>query len=680
MMMIPLLLFGLLATLLIAKIAVGKTGKRGRKQTSVKHNTFNRRNQKASKILSRYKKYRRLPILKNELDKIDKTLASLCLYNDIDRKLETVAVLERKIICTIVLSAVFAFLFKSVIFSALGILFAINYTDALMSTRRIDATNKMLVETDALVSQIAQNFNSLRNIPLSIENVEGTKVTSTYRELLLSVFNSKDNDAAMDEVYKYELLRPLLTYIVMAFQLNKRGDYKTKDGGSGFIDATQQIQREMKAKIIELSRIKLLICGREMGLLIMCILMFLVGKLGVPMIFSATVLVNKTIFVILADFAALLAIHLGFRKILEMENIGSLITSDKPDIVTKLCKSKNKFVKGAINLFIPYKEKHLKKMALQLRASQSRCNTREMYCKKALYGLVAIILTAILLVAGSEITRSMVNKNTDIITITPEVIAPKAKEEMRQQLLLMDKAYHALKVKPKSKDEFAKFVETQTYVNCLNDDSIPKHFYRLKLEEILLFLTKPTWVWSIIILALAVIGFKLPDRELKNRYKKLVDEEPIETLALQTLITVLSPTTITVVELIEEMKNNSSTYRIPLIACYNNYIGSPEDALTILSHNVNDSAMKVVINSLAVASKNTSLGDAFSGLRADSGLILKQKESQAEHKTKADEIKAKKIEGRVQNIVMSVTILLPLLILMIMEVANMADQFSQMSS
>ena len=594
--------------------------------------TFN--SKQIAKLVKRFHWYYNNILLRNRFRRLVETYSSLSAYDETEVKVKSVKLFERNIAIILLFPIGAIIATRDVSVAILVSFLGLVYYESVVEKEISSVYMKITKELSLVISSIREKYLETNSIPTAILYAQKSKflevpINTIYRSII-----DVDGKAKLESLQRKYPIKIIKTLANVCHIVNEYGAVKREDGYDSFDKDLTVMRQECDTEYNRLLDKKLAF-SRLQNLTLIGIILIPVFETYLLNQIPGTAVLLKGLYGILAH-AAIILISISCYYFIGQLMRNSVVNSvDKVSWIDELSK-KPKVTKFVRKLY----PKNLKtKMKLQSRIDEaiSSKTFRYIYTAKIIASVSAFVISLVILTFGIYSVKYNFYHNYNSLTF---VRMPQT-ESQRNQVINMDNTFMEL-----PRDEFDNLVNEQFQVTLhnrvkasvggLSDNEVDNQVKRLILKYEVYHNSTFKWWFIVIAYIFGVVGWFGPEISLHFR-KTLVAYESAEDVAqLQTIMIVLSETTMSAYDAVCWLERQSSIHKSVLRLCHYHYTSDPMEALTKLERSVDNTDFKRIVRKLKSSVYILSLHDAFSDMSLD----------KIQSMTEREMIRAKELEDR----------------------------------
>lgn len=569
------------------------------------------------KYLRMYEVLACIPIFNRYLNKIYTNLSMFGVYNRDELRFNSA---KQAYMITILsaLSVVGAmFLYPDFISRIIAVIAVFVIFDVMLDRQINKIKHKMYIEFKQLLSDMRQEYLRTFSIVESLESIKLLNFLKRPVNELINILTSPDAERNLQEFMKTPF-KPMQIFANICYITNEMGDTADHEnlGESGFLQALQMLAGFVNSEIYKFTALT-----KKFGkawlvtlipLAVIPMLQFFFIKIipGLALVYGGPIgYISRAV--------TLLITVVCFTSVSRKAMDESFKEDDRSIFFNKLLEKE--FVKKFLEGVVPkgYKRAKIQK---KLNYCLSKMSIEELYLKKVVIALVLFIFAAVTTTTSVYVGRNYLINTTSSLSLIPVQEDPSIDEKKRLEL---DMKY--LQEGDDWTDERLR-QEIKKYFPSLANLKLEDEVNRMKSKKMFVKMSTFKWWFSIIWVLVAVLGWFIPNIQLRSRRKLAEQEAYDEYMQYQVLIGIFSGTQLDAIGVIQQLASQAKVFKYPLTRCYLNITSNPEVELEKLKTFINLKDFHGFIDKLKLVFDNLSLKEAFSDLVIERDLLLKLRE------------------------------------------------------
>lgn len=568
-----------------------------------------------AKLLKRFSWYYNNILLRNRFRRLVETYSSLSAYDEREVKIKSVKLFERNLAIILLFPVAALIATRDVSIAILVSFMGLVYYESVVEKEVSSVYMQVTKELSLVISSIREKYLETNSIPTGILYAQKSKFLEVPINTIYRALTDVDGKTKLEQLQRKYPIKIIKTLANVCHIVNEYGAVKREDGYDSFDKDLSVMRQECDTEYNRLLDKKLSFASLQNITLIGIVLIpafetYLLNQI------PGTAVLLKGLYGVIAH-ALIILISIGAYYFIGQLTRNSVVNSvDKVNWIDEVSK-KPKVTKFVRKLY----PRNLKtKMKLQARIDEaiSAKTFRYIYTAKIIVSFSTFVLSLLLLTFGIYSVRYNFYHNYNSLTF----VAMPQTESQRYQVINMDDNFMEL-----PRDEFDDLVKEQfqktlhervkSSVSGLSDNEVDNQVKRLILKYEVYHGSTFKWWFIVIAYIFGMVGWFGPEISLHLR-KILVSYESAEDVAqLQTIMIVLSETTMNTYDAVCWLERQSSIHKSVLRQCHYHYMSDPLEALNKLERSVDNSDFKRIVRKLKSSVYNLSLHDAFSDMAMD---------------------------------------------------------------
>lgn len=571
-----------------------------------------------------YEEYKKFPVLKTYLRVMTKKLSSMSVYSKNEVKSLVSKYLTVTMVGVVITTSVALLIFSDIASVILcAVLSYILFTT--MLEKRMERINYIVyTQLKYAMESIRLEYMRCNDVVEALETaVYGNRIAKIM-ESIHGVLISTKGELRLKEFFESTPFKPIQTLAYVCYSINNTGDEFDAEGNSTFIstllimnkDINQELERQdyqfMKFGKLEYLTLIPIPC---IPLIQMFLLKYMPG--------TSIIIQGMTGYVI--RILIIVACIYCYDYISKANSMHVVKEDDRILFIYNLLKYKT--LKHFIKNITP-KNRKRRLLNQKLLNAFSKKSIEEFYVEKLLYAVAAFTFCMLLFFSATIAGRNYMLHYTGSLSLISDEkdYNDKSGKPMynQQDILDMDMTYIALRNQGKfdfkhitgnpddEKEELTQLIRGT--MPDINDLQVQDQKARLEKKYDWLQKVRFYWYYIDISFVIAVIGFFLPDINIKKRSNFLKEEEEEEFLQLQTIMTILMSMNCDTMEALEHLTQISTMHKDMLTYCYQGYASNPIKELNIMIDKTPIPDFKRFIEKMKMTVDELSLEEAFSDL------------------------------------------------------------------
>lgn len=573
----------------------------------------------AMKVEKKYARYTSHFLTRKKFNQIVKSYQALSCMTDQQVKNKSVKIFERALLVSGAIPVGLLIATRDPIIALLGVLIALIYYTITVE-KDIDEMYRVIIrEVSNLTQSIGLNYMEYNNIPRSVLEGDRGEYLSVIVDEMYSILTDVNSKKRMNEFIVKSPLKLLCELIEVCQITNEHGDSYNEKGESKFIEQLGVIEKEvnLEIRILHVQKLKFNLLDKVAlaGIVMMPVVdWYLLDQIPGTAVFVKGVMgLAIKVFILLLTIAAYYVISTINKK-------SVVSATDFSELVYQV--SQDKRAKKFIDSIKPKAYKNTLKVEATLEESLSSHTIDTFYTSKALYMLFMAVLGLVLSIAFIFSARSAIYHNTGTLSFLPIAVEKRVQEDIDR----MDKIYMVMEEKPTGEDLLT-FVDDN--VRNLNMLDIQDQAKRLQKKWDTYTSISFKWYYILVIYGMGVIGWFIPNMQIKLRKFMVKFEAEEDASQLQTVMITLSGTGLSVYEVLHRLLDLSTIHKSSISYACQTFVKDPEFALEVLSDNSRVPEFKRMCTKLKKSIYNLPIQDAFRNIVVEKEQALAIKEMDA---------------------------------------------------
>ena len=594
-------------------------------------------------------------ITQSAIREISSKLTNLSVYRREDLYILTVQYFAISWGVSIAMIVLGFLMFDNIISIMFCCLFAIVMNHTLVDKQIDNQYFKVLQSIRKALGSIRQEYMKTNSVVEAINDAEIDDILKKPFDEIYTILTSTDSELKISEFYSATPFRPLQTLVGICYNVNNQGDTRDEKGASNFITALTTLSQDVNAEITKITLQKQKFGQIEWLTVVPMFAINLVESYFTGIMPGTALIYGGVIGYICKSLTILLSM-ICYKVITTINTILPVKEDDR--VIWAVNAYANPLVHRFINNL---KLKNMKgiRYRKKLKLALSRQSIEEMYVQKVVYFFVcfAIALVAVVLLVnmGGQYIRESTQQLSLVATDEMDVYSKESilqldekyirqRDALQPNLTLQQEIGEViLKIKqtiglaPKKsvtqKDE--KYLDlsddaiksmVQGYMPGLSDLQVLDQVSRLreKYESVKGATFKWWMVW--VCFGIALIGWMVPDIQIKIRRLLVRTDAEDDFLQLQTLVSIFMTTDMDTLDILYELSQQSRIHKEMLTYCYHGYPSNPERELIRLQSKTPLLEFKRFIGKLELTISDLSMQEAFSDLLIEREQIMRIRE------------------------------------------------------
>lgn len=620
------------------------------------------------KVEKKYQRYSTNFLTRKRFNTIIKSYQALSCMTEPQVKNKSVKIFEKAIKVSTAIPVFLLITTRDPIVALLGVLISLVYYTITVE-KDIDEMYRVIVkEVSELVQSISLNYMEYNNIPRSVLEGDRGEYLAIIVDEMYSILTDVNSKKRLNDFIAKSPLKLLCELVEICQITNDHGDSFNDRGESKFIEQLGVIEKEVNLEIrtlhIQKMKFNMLDKVALAGIILMPIVdWYLLDQIpGTAIIVKGVMGLSIKVFIMLLTIAAYYVISTINKK--------SVVSStDFSEMVYQI--SQEKRCKKFIDTIKPKAYKNVIKVEATLEESLSSHTVDTFYAAKAFYMAFMAVLGLVLAIAFVFTAKAAIYNNTGTLSFIPILVEKRVQEDID----IMDGIYMKMDEKPRG-DDLLNFVEDS--VRNLNMLDIQDQAKRLQKKWDTYTSIQFQWYYIIVIYLMGVVGWFIPNLQIKLRKFMVKFEAEDDASQLQTVMITLAGTGLSVYEVLHRLLDLSTIHKSSISYACQTFVRDPEFSLDILSENSRVPEFKRMCTKLKKAIYNLPIQDAFRNIVVEKEQSLALKEMDAVNMVNKKANLANLLAAAPVACVLILQTLLPLMILGFSQILDMQSTLGGM--
>lgn len=644
-----------------------------RKKRAKVDSEFN--SKQTAKVINRFNYYYNNPIMRRRFRRLVEMYTSLSAFDELEMKVKSVQIFERNLAIVILLPIVTFIVTRDVSMCILGGCLGLVYYEGTIE-REVNKTFMEIVnELSLAISSIREKYLETDNIAMALRSAEKhrflqTPINDIYRSL--TDVNGKER---LETMHRKHPIKTIKTLANVCWIVNEYGATKGDGGFDSFERNMTVLRQECDSEYRRLLKQKLAFQSLQTLCLLGAVLIPIFETFMLNQI-PGTAILLKGFYGVVVHIAIIVASMVCYSYIGALTRpsvVNSVDKSPNIDEISKVYKV-NKFIRK----LYPKKLRTKQKLQSLIDSAISSKDFRYIYTAKVIYSVALFVSGFILVTFGMFSVKDNFKKNYGSLTLYNLPM----KESQLNQIKTFDDAFldmDSSKVDELRNEQYrltlSKMIKQS--IGGLSDNEIENQVDRILAKYDIVHNAGFKWWFLLVAYGCGVVGWFLPEITLKIRRKLVIYEATDDVMQLQTIMIVLSETTMNTFDAIKWLEAQSSIHKGILRLCHYSYMADPLKALRKLESKITNTDLKRIVRKLQSSVYNLSMHDAFSDMLMDKNQSLATREL-----LRNDELEQRKNSAKMVAMVPSVLAMIGCFMgpFMILGARNLSDTFSRLMS
>lgn len=572
--------------------------------------------QKFQQYNKRFRFYYDFILTRSIFRKVYEQVGGLSVYTMLECRMVCVQFFEKAMLLSLVLFLIGFIGMGDLVSGIVLLMFAYVMLDVTISKRIDDVNFKSLSAMSDYIQSIRECYTRVRNVPDSVNDANCPKLIQRQAAEIYMICTANDSRKRLDEFYKTCPNRIMRTLATTCYIRSDAGEDGNK-GYSPFKQALGLIKDEVDMEKRRQINQRLMFSSLD-KLPFVPLFMYPPIKMFYTKMISATASVFDSMTGYVIKLVVVVACFVSYYVLSTINNASVARTDDRMLLLTKAMyrESVQKFAKT----LIPKKYKKRQSIEKQLTGCLSSKTIDYLYLEKLFYGaalfVISILFSLIILVSARQAVYKSLSATTMSVTLKYTADQEKQTREYDAELLAMDSLPEDDEIMEKFEKIFPK--ATSLELEAQRDRVKSKH----KMYRALRF----RWFFAFIYIAVACIGWIIPNLLLKLRVSMVQSESEMDVLQLQTIIAILMDTPLDTMSVLYWLSKSSDIHKDILTYAYHEYVRDPVFALDHLKSKSASAEFSSMCDKLITTVYQVTLAEAFEDLIAERDNTMKIRE------------------------------------------------------
>lgn len=569
-----------------------------------------------------YEEYRKFPILKTYIRIMTKKLSSLSVYSKNEVRAIISKYLTATMVCVFTTTSIALLIFSDITSVILCAILAYILLTTMLEKRMEHINYIVYTQLKYAMETIRLEYMRCNDVVESLETATYGNRIAKIMERIHGVLISTHGELKLKEFFETTPFKPIQTLAYICYSINNTGDSYDAAGNSTFIttllimnkDINQELERQdyqfMKFGKLEYLTLVPIPC-------IPFIQWFLLKYMpGTSIIIEGMVGYVIRILIIVACIYC-------YDYISKANSMHAVKEDDRILFIHTLLKNNSIY---HITKNITPKNRTRRILNQKLENAFSKKTVEEFYVEKLLYAVIIFAFCILLFFSATMAGRNYMLHYTGSLSLISDEKDYKDKNGKpiytQEDIFSMDMTYITLRNQGKfdfdrlqgslKEDEQGELTQLiRGTMPTVNDLQIEDQKTRLAKKYDWLQKVHFYWYYIDISFVIAIIGFFLPNLNLKKRNNFLKEEEEEEFLQLQTIMTILMSMNCDTMEALEHLTQVSTIHKDMLTYCYQGYASNPIAELNTMIEKTPIPDFKRFIEKMKMTVDELSLEEAF---------------------------------------------------------------------
>ena len=559
-------------------------------------------------------------------------------------------------------------------------LFELFLLDSLLEGMVDGVDNKLLREQLDYFAEIRHAYHEYNMVEEAIYEVsqQDDKEVSRQSEKIYEILISDDPETELEKYYDIAPNSYLKEFAGISYLTREFGDRKDKDGASLYLKNLNNITQEMQIEILKRDKLDYVFQSLSMISAVPILFIDVMKSWAISQFAFTKQFYNGTLG-FYCQIALILLTFASYVLVRKLKDNGSVNIARNMENPWQAKIYSNPIGKRVVDMFIPKKgTKDYNKTVRLLKDAASPLKIEWLYINRICAGIVACIVTIIILFAGHQVTINYQytepTSDYNLIGTMSEAQEKKAMQTTLKDNVFLDKYRYDRSI-TKEKLE-ADIAVSEEYGGSSEEElsTITERIWK-KLQIVQSSYIK--WFELLIGFAMMVVGYMIPIGLLIfQKIMRQMDMEN-EVMQFQTIILMLMKIERVNVEMILEwLERYANIFKEPISKCVNNYESGPWEALEELKNDISFQQLIRIVESLQASVEQIPIREAFDELDTERS-YHQEKRKESNERLIARKSKIGQVIGFAPMVVLFVGYLIaPMCII---GMTSMSDSFSAMN-
>lgn len=568
----------------------------------------------------RYLFYNDFFLVRSNFRKIYNQVAGLSVYNLMEARVVTVGMFEKSMLLSIAFFVAAFLAYKDIVTGILIFLLSRVFMDFVVYDIIDEISSKVKTQLLHALTALYKSYVRCRNIPDAIHDIKVGPYIQKSFDNLYSILTLSDGKDRLAQFYRETPNRTMKTLATVSWVLNDQGDASMLVNAhsiNSFQLAIQMLKSDLS--IEELTHKKRRRLFKTIPYLpLVPIPLYPLLAFVLMKIFPAVSIAYDGVIGYVSKILLLLACFVCYYTVSTINSNNVARIDDRLRFLRNLLQNE-KILKFAESLQ-SYSLLRRHKLQAKIEHSLSNKTLPYLYFERFVFSIVSFVFAVIVSLVIVSASKEAIYNNIIPSTLTTKVQYTEQEvlkvRQMDADILVLDNLPDADTLIKRIRVTLPRITETEVETQ-LNRIQSKYNSYRN---------TRFYWWFSFIYLGAAILGSCLPLYLLNLRSKVVTAEAQLDVLQLQTVIAILSTTTLDTMDVILWLSKSSDIHKDVLITCYHEYAMDPQQAIYKLRRASTVPEFTSMCDDLLTTIHMVSLEEAFSNLVTDRESTLKERE------------------------------------------------------
>lgn len=572
------------------------------------------------KIRNRFSIYYENIFTRSPFRRIVQMYSSLSCYNENELKVNATQLFERNLAIMFAMPLAGLIIFREFVMGLFFLFLGYIYYQTTVESALDKIYVTIMEECSLTISSIRERFLETDSIPTAVLTCEKSKylevpINNIYR--ILTAVDGPERLQAFQHQYPVMTLRTLAN---VCYIVSENGSVSRKDGSKSFADDLTILRQEADAEIRRLTKIRIAY-NRLRQLSLLGLIVLPASEFYLLHFIPGTAVLLKGFYGEMLNAGTLIATCISYWYICTSARPSIVSTFDRNFLIDFI--SKNRKFSKIIDNVMPKNKRTIMKVTDQINNALSAKDIRYIYSTKVILSIAVFFFSLLFLAISMVAVKTNFKNNYNSLSFVPMTIT----DNQHNQIVTMDdKFIRKTWGEYQEMDDEKILTLVKGSITGLSDSDAQNQVTRLRTKYETIHNAHFYWWFVWVAFALAIIAWHEPEIALGFRHRLVQYEAGEDVSQLQTIMIVLSDTSMDVYNAIIWLEKQATIHKTSLRYCHYTFISNPMRALDKLelSSPIND--FKRLVRKLKSAVYVLSLQDAFSDMAIDKAQSLTLRE------------------------------------------------------
>lgn len=554
--------------------------------------------------------------------RIYEQLSSLQLYSIVELRTRTVKAYELISIISVSILVFGLITLRDIVSFAILTMFVIIMRDVFIQ-KKVDASMyDMTVSLSQSLASLSDNYTKYNDIAEAVRVAERAPILDKTFETIYSILTSEQGEDMLNEFYVTQYFPRIKTLASVCYLLNTYGDPEENEGGlNKFKQAVMLIKDEVDFDVRALTKKKLLFGKLEYLPVVPILTIGIIQKFFIGIIPGTSLLYNGVYGFCMRIVLVLLSTY-GYYWISNATRAQYIRKYDRFELFDRMLK--NKTIASLVKAVSPKSFRDRMKIDNLLKGCLSSQDIPYVMLSKLVYSFCAFVFTILATIIIIAQSRSYIYNSIEMMSFTNNFNYTK---EQAEQMRNYDHALCALDELP-SDESIRDSVEIILPLadDADLDDQVTRIHDKFNSYKKLIY----HWWLVLIVIDVTIAAWYIPEYLLKVRKKLIQESAKEDVLQMQTIICILSATTLDTQEVLYWLSKNSIIHKDHLNFAFHEYTSDPEMSIQRLKRNSVVPEFHQLCDKLTLTCFNINLKEAFIDLIPERNHMMKIREMESD--------------------------------------------------